>query len=138
MRIRTRVINDGETFCCRISSFKKYFSETTLTGNFAYLGREYAVFLNTYHDTFLKRNVKGYVIASTTMCCSYDEPAVCFYVVPSKYFDDKKKEEFESICFPIIMDIYQKTRVESRYDQMVTFLAEYREDKIISHIYRGK
>ena len=95
MKIRTRVLNPGETFCCRISSFKKYFSETTLVGHFADLGREYAVFLNSFEDTYLKKNVKGYVIASTTMCCLYDEPAVCFYAIPKQYFDEKKKEEVD-------------------------------------------
>ena len=138
MKIRTRALNPGETFCCRISSFKKYFSKTTLRGHFADLGREYAVFLNSFEDTYLKKNVKGYVIASTTMCCLYDEPAVCFYAIPKQYFDEKKKEEFERSFFPIIMDIYQKTRTESQYDPMVTFLVEYLEGNMIPHVYREK
>lgn len=136
MKIQTSALNVGETFPCRISSFKKYFSDTTLIGHFADLGREYSVFLNTYHETYLRKNVKGYVIASATMCCLYNEPGVFFYVVHSKDFSEEKKEEFERTFFPIIMDMYQKTRTESQYDPMLTLLIELRDGNMISHLYR--
>jgi len=138
MKIRTRVTNSEETFCCRISSFKKYFSNTTLIGHFADLGREYAVFLNTYHDTYMKKNVKGIIVASTTMCCLYDEPGVSFYIIPKKYFDDNKKDEFEKTFFPMIMDIYTKTRTENQYAPMVTLLVELRDGILIPHLYYEK
>ena len=56
MQVRVRPLNKGEVFCCSLSAAKKVFKDTGITLNFAYYGRNYSAFDNTFYSSYLASN----------------------------------------------------------------------------------
>ena len=108
MEIKTRPLNTGETFACSFKKAKDVFKNTKVVLNFAYTGRDYGAFANTPSASYLKRNIKGRVIAFMCLYPSKERGMLCFFVIKKHDFNEPLKLDFEENFLPLFYDFYKK------------------------------
>ena len=78
MKIDSRPLNKGETFCCSMRAAKELFRNYNITLNFSYLGRDFGTFAETPDRYYVERNVKGRIVSSLYMRTN-DKNAILSY-----------------------------------------------------------
>jgi len=100
MKVKTRPLNNGETFACSIKKAKDTFKDTPIYLSFAYLGRDFSTFEETPDWYFYKKNIRGRVLSSMQMSENYPEPILGFYVIKEKLWGSELQDEYENKLLP--------------------------------------
>lgn len=106
MKVKSRPINNGETFICSFSAVKSLFKKTEIHLDFAYLGRTYSTFARTPDAFYLKKNVLGRIVASSYMSPNRTDPILSFFPIKRDEVSTKLIEEFENIYLQKFYDLY--------------------------------
>lgn len=134
MQVRVRPLNKGEVFCCSLSAAKKVFKDTGITLNFAYYGRNYSAFDNTFYSSYLASNIKGYIIAFMSMESNYDHPILSFYALRETMFSPLMRREFEAKYLPEFLHLYNKQMSDKTLKTITEFIiVELWDGKMVFH-----
>lgn len=137
MEIKSRPLNEGETFPCSFKTAKSIFKDTAVFLDFAYLGRSYAVFANTPDAYYLKHKIKGYIVASMNMQPREERSILSFYVVRKRDFLPSLQTNFEKKYLPEFYDFYQRLlHTDTWEEKAVSMLVELADSELKSHIVR--
>lgn len=130
MQIYKRQINKNEIFCCSLKDAKELFRDTEVNLQFAYPLRDYEYFYQ--YMSFLKKHVKGKVIASMEMAAHQTDPSLSFYVLNEKEFSEELKKEFKSNVLPKFYQFYLSKLYDSAIHMPTLYhmLAEILGNKI--------
>lgn len=106
--VNKRSLNEGETFCCNIHDAKMIFNENYFIDidfrlNFGHVSREFQPWPNIY--SFVRKNVKGNVIAYMVLDTKKRSGGINFYVIKSKDFNDEKRKQFKKTILPKLREI---------------------------------
>ena len=109
MKIYNKPINKNEVFCCSLKAAKAVFNDTEISLNFAGLGRSFAAFAESPIWYYVKRNVKGNIIAELNMTGGFSTAAILsFYVFNNNVFSKEIIELFEGTYLYKLYHIYQE------------------------------
>ena len=106
MQVKTRTLNDGETFCCSLQKAKELFKNTDTVLNFGYTSRNFGTFVGTPDYYYVKKNIKGKVLASMYSYSVEQTTMLSFYPVSKSKLNENLKQVFEKIYLPKFYDIY--------------------------------
>ena len=95
MKVYSRPLNEGETFCTSIKTAKAIFRDTEVKLCFGEFGRQYNPYKNEFGYGYYKKNIKGTVVASMILHPGVNSPLLGFYVVKSDSVSDSMKDYFE-------------------------------------------
>ena len=116
MKIYSKPVNNGETFCCRMKPVKDLFRNTPISISFAGLGREYGAWINTPYYAYMKNRIKGRVVCEMTLTSGCNNAILCFYPLKNELITDNLKRQFEQEFLPQIFEFYNA----NRYDENIT------------------
>ena len=118
MKIYSRPINTGETFCTSIKTAKSFFENTNIKLCFGEFRRQYVPHKNELGYAYWKKNIQGKVVAKTTLEPGVDSPLLSFYVVKSTDVSNLMKEEFENVLYKLL-EMYNQF-INSKISQQQT------------------
>ena len=134
MKISVRPLNKGEIFCCSMKSAKMVFKNTNVHLDFSYLGRDYATFAETPDSYYMKKRIKGRIVASFYAHSNTDNAILSFYVVKESDFSPNLKDEFESTYLLKLYDEYlQQIAKEYPSDRTKMMLVELYNGELFFH-----
>ena len=108
MKIYSRSINSGETFCTTINTAKSVFKDTEVKLCFGEFGRQYNPYKNEIGFGYYTKNIKGKVVASMVLNPGVDCPLLCFYVIKSKDISVELKDNFKNNILLQLLEIYNE------------------------------
>jgi hypothetical protein len=134
MKIYFRPLSKGEIYCCSLKSAKDLFKNTAVKLNFTYGGREFSKGLQHPIYRYAKRNVKGKVIAYTTISLREESPLLNFFELKESEYPQELREEFETKLLPEFYRIYNLClENQSLVADTVLALVEMFDNKLILH-----
>jgi len=95
MEIKKGSLNKGETFCVSVKSVKEVFKSTNILLNFAWTSRYAGAFLESPLAYYMKRNIKGKIIAAMHMSARQERPVLSFYIMRDNAEIEWIKRDFE-------------------------------------------
>ena len=108
MRILSRPLNKGETFCCSMRAAKELFRNYDITLNFSYLGRDFGTFAETPDRYYVERNVKGRIVSSLYMYTNQARPILSFYVLKEENYSPELRTQYEKEFLPEHLRMYKE------------------------------
>jgi len=134
MKIYKKPINKNEAFCCSLKAAKEAFKDTEISLNFAGLGRNFAVFGESPIWYYMKRNIKGHIIAELNMTGGFSTAAILsFYVFNNNVLTKEIMELFESTYLCKLYQIYQETSVVNNCNKHKLVVIELFDGKLKLH-----
>lgn len=108
MKIYSRPINAGETFCTSINVAKSVFDNTEVKLCFGEFSRQYIPHKNEIGYGYYKRNICGTVVAQMILHPNVNCPLLCFYVIKSKDISGELKNVFQNDVLHQLLEIYNQ------------------------------
>lgn len=108
MRMLSRPLNKGETFCCSMRTVKELFREHNITLDFSYLGRDFGTFAETPDRYYVERNVKGRIVSSLYMRTNDKNAILSFYVLKEQNYSPELKKQYEKEFLPEYLRMYKE------------------------------
>ena len=134
MKIYSRSINAGETFCTSIRNAKDVFENTEVKLCFGEFKRKYDPYKNEIGFGYYKRNIHGQVVATMILEPGVNCPLLSFYVVKSSSISNSTKNDFENNVLYRIREIYDQFCISDALKQRVTIIwVELLDDKFHVH-----
>ena len=136
MKIYSRSINAGETFCTSIKNAKVVFENTEVKLCFGEFRREYNPYKNEIGFRYYKRNIHGQVVANMILEPSVNCPLLSFYVVKSNSISNSMKNDFENDVLYRLREKYDQFCITDTLQQRKTIIwVELLDDKFYIHQY---
>lgn len=134
MKIYSRSINAGETFCTSIQNAKDVFETTDVKLCFGEFRRKYNPHKNEIGYGYYKRNIHGQVVANMILEPAVSCPLLKFYVVKSSSISNSMKVDFEKNVLYTIREIYNQFFIADGLHQRITVIwVELIDDKFHIH-----
>ncbi len=134
MKIYSRPINEGETFCTSIKAAKNIFKNTEVKLCFGEFSREYNPYKNEIGYGYYKKNILGTVVAKMVLHPGVNCPLLCFYVINSKDISIELINTFQNDILQQLLEIYNQFILNNSLLQKNTVIwVEWRNDKFNIH-----
>ena len=108
MKVYSRPINAGETFCTSIKTAKSVFKNTEIELCFAEFGRKYNPHNNEFGFGYYKKNIRGKVVASMILHPGVNCPMLAFYVFKSNEISIELINNFQNNVLYQLFEIYNQ------------------------------
>ena len=106
MKVYSRSINTGETFCTSLKAAKSIFENTEVKLCFGEFSREYNPHQNEIGFGYYKKNIAGQVVAHMVLEYGVNCPLLKFYVIKSNIISVSLKDDFEHNVLPALFYLY--------------------------------
>ena len=136
MKVYSRPLNPGESFCTRIKTAKELFKNTEVKLCFGEFRRYYRPYPNEIGYTYYKKNIRGEVVAHMVIHPGVDCPLLSFYVVKATTISNEMQSKFEKVVLPKLLDIYiQSLSCDIEYSKPFVVGVELLNDEFCIHRY---
>lgn len=108
MKIYSRPINAGETFCTSIKTAKSVFNNTEIELCFAEFRRNYNPYSNEFGFGYYKKNIRGKVVANMILHPRVNCPLLSFYVLKSNEVSIELINDFQNNVLHQLFEIYNQ------------------------------
>ena len=108
MKIDSRPLNKGETFCCSMRAAKELFRNYDITLNFSCYGRDFGTFAETPDRYYVERNVKGRIVSSLYMRTNDKSAILSFYVLKEENYSPELRTQYEKEFLPEHLRMYKE------------------------------
>lgn len=108
MKIYSRPINIGETFCTSIKSAKTVFKSTEINLCFGEFSRKYNPYKNEFGYVYYKNNIHGTVVAKMILQPGVNCPMLAFYVLKSNEVSIELINDFQNNVLHQLFEIYNQ------------------------------
>ena len=108
MKIDSRPLNKGETFCCSMRAAKELFRNYDITLNFSCYGRDFGTFAETPDRYYVERNVKGRIVSSLYMRTNDKSAILSFYVLKEENYSPELRTQYEKEFLPEHLKMYKE------------------------------
>lgn len=136
MQIKSRAINNKETFCCSFKKAKELFKNTDVVLSFGYTSRSFGTFVGTPDYYYVKRNIKGKILASMYSYSIEQTPLLCFFPTAKAEFNEKLRQVFEETYLPKFYDIYLNRVPNEKASKTKVLLIEFVENTLKEHVFQ--
>jgi len=108
MKVYSRPINAGETFCTSIKTAKSIYENTEIHLCFGEFGRQYNPHKNEIGFGYYSKNIRGKVVANMILHPGVDCPLLSFYVIKSNDISTELKNHFQHDILYQLLEIYNQ------------------------------
>lgn len=134
MKIYSRAINIGETFCTSKKQAKNVFENTEVKLCFGAFRKKYTPYQNEIGYGYYKRNIHGQVVSNMILEPGVNCPMLKFYIVKSDGLSSSTRDDFESNVLYRLRDIYFQFCSTNALQQKTTVIwVELLDDKLYIH-----
>ena len=138
MKIHSRPINAGETFCTSIKHAKSIFSDTDVTLDFGAFSRYYAPHKNEIGFGYYDKKIEGSVVAQMILHRGVDCSQLHFFVVKNEHMSLEMKKIFEDQILQKLFEMYNQHCASNFAQQKDTVIwVELLNDKFYIHKYNA-
>ena len=133
MKIESRPINNGETFCCSIKAAKEIFNNTSVTLSFAFVGPHVSFIGHGPFNPWCRKNVKGNVVAIMNTYPNVSNCTLFFFVEKEAKMTSELKKQFEQEFLPKFFNNYIHDATQSHeYDSFTrVMMVDFRENHFV-------
>ena len=134
MKVLSRPLNVGETFCTSIKKAKAVFNCTDIKLCFGAFSRYYNPYENEFGYYYYKKNIHGTVVAQIILHPGVTSPLLKFYVLKSTLKSTQLKSEFEDAVLQKLFTMYRDYCSGQPSQQRSTIIwVELLDDSFIIH-----
>ena len=108
MKIYSRPINTGETFCTSIKTAKTVFKNTEIKLCFGEFERKYNPYKNEFGYGYYKKKIRGTVVAEMILQPGVNSPLLSFYVLKSNEISIELINDFQNNVLHQLFEIYNQ------------------------------